>query len=261
MKLRENRLKKLLQDGKVALGCGLQGVRDPDIVYNIAEAGADFVFIDLEHGALDLETAVDLLLHAYAAGITPMIRIPDLQYAYVTRLLDNGANCLLVPHTREPAEIHRLIELAKYHPAGRRGWAMGQNAGSNYQTVTDMVAGAAWANDQLLLGLNIETKEAVENLDRMLIPGIDFVIVGFADLSQSYGLIGQFNHPLVQEAKAKVRKLCKDRGIYILDVPFTLDHFKPLIDDGARLLLFSGTVGFIRSGVEQAANKLREVRR
>jgi 4-hydroxy-2-oxoheptanedioate aldolase len=95
----------------------------------------------------------------------------------------------------------------------------------------------------------------------MLIPGIDFIIVGFADLSQSYGLIGQFNHPLVQEAKAKVRKLCKDRGIYILDVPFTLDHFKPLIDEGARLLLFGGTVGFIRSGVEQAANKLREVRK
>jgi 2-keto-3-deoxy-L-rhamnonate aldolase RhmA len=261
MKLRENKLKKLLQDGKVALGCGLQGIRDPDIVYNIADAGADFVFIDLEHGALNLETAVDLLLHAYAAGITPMIRIPDLQYAYITRLLDNGANCLLVPHTREPAEIHRLIELAKYHPAGRRGWAIGQNAGSNYQNVTDMVAGAAWANEQLLLGLNIETKEAVENLDRMLIPGIDFIIVGFADLSQSYGLIGQFNHPLVQEAKAKVRKLCKDRGIYILDVPFTLDHFKPLIDEGARLLLFGGTVGFIRSGVEQAANKLREVRK
>jgi 2-keto-3-deoxy-L-rhamnonate aldolase RhmA len=260
MNLRENKLKKLLQGGGVALGCGLQGVRDPEVIYNIADAGADFVFIDLEHGALNLETAVDLLLHAYAAGITPMIRIPDLQYAYVTRLLDNGANCLLLPHTREPAEVHRLMELAKYHPDGRRGWAMGQNAGSNFTNVPDMVAGAAWANEHLLLGLNIETKEAVENLDGMLIPGVDFVIVGFADLSQSYGMTGQFNHPLVQDAKAKVRKLCKDRGIYILDVPFTLEHFKPLVDEGARLLLFGGTVGFIRNGVEQAAKKLREVK-
>ncbi len=260
MNLRENRLKKLLKGGAVALGCGLQGVRDPDIIYNIADAGADFVFIDLEHGALNLETAVDLLLHTYACGMTPMIRVPDLQYAYVTRLLDNGANCLLLPHTREPAEIHRFIELAKYHPEGRRGWAMGQNAGSNYQNVPDMVAGAAWANENLMLGLNIETKEAVENLDSMLIPGIDFVIVGFADLSQSYGVIGQFNHPLVQDAKARTRTLCKDRGIFILDVPFTVEQFKPLIDDGARMLLFSGTIGFIRNGVEQAAKKLREVK-
>jgi 2-keto-3-deoxy-L-rhamnonate aldolase RhmA len=261
MNLRENRLKKLLQGGGVALGCGLQGVRDPDVIYNIADAGADFVFIDLEHGALDLETAVNLLLHTHAAGITPMIRVPDLQYAYVTRLLDNGANCLLVPHTREPSEIHRLIELAKYHPAGRRGWAMGQNAGSNYRNVPDMAAGAAWANDNLLLGLNIETKEAVENLNGMLIPGIDFIIVGFADLCQSYGFVGQFNHPLVQDAKTKVRKLCKERGIFIMDVPFAVEQFKSVIDDGARLLLYSGTIGFIRNGVEQAANKLNEARR
>jgi 2-keto-3-deoxy-L-rhamnonate aldolase RhmA len=261
MKLRENKLKKLLKGGGVAFGCGLQGVRDPDVVYNIADAGADFVFIDLEHGALDLESAVDLLLHAYAAGITPMIRVPDLQYAYITRLLDNGANTLLIPHTREPAEIQRLIELSKYHPAGRRGWAMGQNAGTNYQNVTDMVAGAAWANDNLLLGLNIETKEAVENIDGMLIPGIDFIIVGFADLSQSYGLVGQFNHPTVMEAKTKVRKLCKERGIFTMDVPFTLDDFKPLIDEGAQLLLFSGTIGFIRNRVEEAAKKLKEVKK
>jgi 2-keto-3-deoxy-L-rhamnonate aldolase RhmA len=258
MNLRENKLKTLLKSGGVALGTGFASARDPDTVYNIAAAGADFIFIDLEHGPLNLETAIDLLLHAHAAGVTPMIRIPDLQYAYVTRLLDNGANCLLLPHVREPAEVERLVELAKYHPAGRRGWAMGQNGGSNFQNVSDMAAGAAWANEHLLLGLNIETKEAVENLDRMLIPGIDFVIVGFADLSQSYGLIGQFNHPLVQEAKVKVRKLCAERGIFIMDVPFTLDGFKPAIDGGARLLLFGSTVGFVRSGVEQAARKLRE---
>lgn len=260
MNLRENRLKKLLKTGKIALGCGMQGVKDPDVIYNIAHAGADFVFIDLEHGALNLETAVDLLLHTHAAGITPMIRVPDLQYAYITRLLDNGANCLLLPHTREPEEVHRLIELSKYHPAGHRGWAMGQNAGSNYQNVTDMEAGAAWANEHVMLGLNIETKEAVKNLDRMLLPGIDFVIVGFADLSQSYGFIGQFNHPLVQEAKVKVREACKQRGIFIMDVPFTLDSFKPAIDDGARLLLYGSAIGFIRAAVDQAAKKLGEIR-
>jgi 2-keto-3-deoxy-L-rhamnonate aldolase RhmA len=259
MKLRENRLKKLLTTGKIALGCGLQG-KDPDVIYNMALAGADFVFIDLEHGALNLETAVDLIVHTHAAGITPMVRVPDLQYAYITRLLDNGANCLLLPHTREPEEVHRLIELSKYHPAGRRGWAMGQNAGANYQNVTDMQAGAAWANEHLLLGLNIETKEAVKNLEHMLMPGIDFVIVGFADLSQSYGFIGQFNHPLVQEAKAKVREVCKNRGIFIMDVPFTLDSFKTSIDDGARLLLYGSAIGFIRNGVDQAAKKLAEIR-
>jgi 2-keto-3-deoxy-L-rhamnonate aldolase RhmA len=95
----------------------------------------------------------------------------------------------------------------------------------------------------------------------MLVPGIDFVIVGFADLSQSYGFIGQFNHPLVQEAKVKVRDACRQRGISIMDVPFTLDSFKTAIDDGARLLLYGSAIGFIRSAVDQAAKKLEEIRR
>jgi 2-dehydro-3-deoxyglucarate aldolase/4-hydroxy-2-oxoheptanedioate aldolase len=260
MNLRENKLKKLLKSGGVALGCGLGAARDPDVIFNIAATGADFVFIDLEHGPYNLETAIDMVLHTHASGMTPMIRVPDLQYAYLTRLLDNGANCLTLPHIKEPAEVARFIELARYHPAGKRGWALSQNPGANFQNVTDPVGAATFVNENVMLGLNIETKEAVENLNQMLMPGIDYVIVGFFDLSQSYGVLGQVNHKVVEDAKAATRKLCKERGIFLMDAAFSMDQFKPMIDNGVQIILYSSTNTFIRSGMEQALKTLKEIR-
>jgi 2-keto-3-deoxy-L-rhamnonate aldolase RhmA len=82
----------------------------------------DFVWICTEHSAFNLETVVDLVTHAHAAGITPIVRISDLQYEHVTRLLDSGCQSLILPHIKSSAEVRRFIELAKYYPQGRRGW-------------------------------------------------------------------------------------------------------------------------------------------
>ena len=146
MRLRRNLLKARLDKGEVVMGCMLQAARDPEVVYHVAAAGADFCFIDLEHGPLNLETAVDIVLHAHASGITPMIRLPDLQYAYVTRLLDNGAQTLLLPHVTRPEQVEEFVQLAKYAPRGRRGMAMGMNGGTNFSTVDDLSEGARWAS-------------------------------------------------------------------------------------------------------------------
>jgi 2-dehydro-3-deoxyglucarate aldolase/4-hydroxy-2-oxoheptanedioate aldolase len=257
MPLRENTLKRRIKEGGVALGTNLHAARDPEQVYHVAAAGVDFVFIDLEHGPLNLETAVELVWHCHAAGINPMIRIPDLQYAYVTRLLDNGAQTLLVPHVKEPAEIKRLIDLAKYAPLGHRGFAMGMNAGTNFETVSDPVAGAQWQNDNVFLGINIETAEAVDNLGDMLAPGIDFVIVGYADLSQAFGILGQFEHERIQEVRAQTNKLCVERGIARMVTP-TAGQFRAAVENGDQLLLFGSTMGFVRAGLGAAANEFRE---
>jgi 2-dehydro-3-deoxyglucarate aldolase/4-hydroxy-2-oxoheptanedioate aldolase len=90
----------------------------------MAAAGVDFVFICTEHSSFNLETVVDMVAHAHAAGITPMIRIPEVEYQAVTRLLDSGCQTLLAPHVKTGAEIRRFVELAKYHPEGQRGMAI-----------------------------------------------------------------------------------------------------------------------------------------
>lgn len=258
MALRPNLLKQKIREGGVALGYGYRS-RDPEFVYHTGKAGADFAFIDLEHGPFDLETTIDLIWHSHAAGVTPLVRIPDLQYAYVTRLLDNGAQTLLVPHLKEPAEVQRLIQLAKYAPIGSRGMAMGGNAGTNFEATTDYVAGSTWANDNVCLGLNIETPEAVESLSEMLVPGIDFVIVGYGDLAQAYGVIGQHAHPRINAVMEETKTLCAERGIARMATPGNPDQIREQVEDGAQILLYGNTMGFVRAAVQRATSALEEI--
>src|SRR5262245_48151428 len=101
--MRENQLKKTLKSGDVALGTLLWETRDRGVVHTLAQAGMEFVMVCMEHSAYNLETVVNLVAHAHAAGISPIVRIPDLQYAYVTRLLDTGCQSLILPHVKTGA--------------------------------------------------------------------------------------------------------------------------------------------------------------
>ena len=122
--MRTNRLKATLKAGDIALGTIVWDTRGRGVMHTLAAAGMNFAWICTEHSAFNLETVVDLVAHAHAAGITPIVRIPDLQYEHVTRLLDSGCQSLILPHIKSGAEVLRFIELAKYYPQGRRGMAI-----------------------------------------------------------------------------------------------------------------------------------------
>lgn len=257
MALRENALKAKLRRKELAFGCSTHDTRDPTLIGVIGAAGADFVFIDMEHFPLNFETVGSLLAYAHAAGMTPMVRIPDLDYPSVTRLLDAGCQTLFVPHLRTPSEVERLLELARYHPAGRRGMAMYGNAGVGYGDVTDVPATIAWQNENTMIGLNIETREAVENLDEMLIPGIDFALVGYQDLSQTYGIVGEYQHQLIVDAKERVLSLCRERDIFYGVALGDVAQFGPSIAAGVDFVLYSGVIAFVREAVLKAADAVR----
>jgi 4-hydroxy-2-oxoheptanedioate aldolase len=261
MALRENRLKKIMSEGKVALGSSTHDTRDPTNIATIGDAGADFVFIDLEHFPMSYETTANLIVYSNNAGLTPMIRVSDLTYADITRVLDAGAQAICVPHLRTPAEVERLIELTRYAPIGRRGMAMYGGAGVGYTNVTDIPATIEYINDNLLVGLNIETKEAIENLESMLVPGIDFAMIGSQDLSETYGITGQFDHPLIVDAKKRVQELCKERGIFFGAAYRDLSQFKTAIDQGVNFLMYGGVMIYIRRAVTDARAAITEATR
>ncbi|MGH7842498.1 MAG: aldolase/citrate lyase family protein, partial [Candidatus Binataceae bacterium] len=122
--MRTNKLRAILKAGGIALGTIMWETRARGVLHTLAQAGMDFVFICMEHSAYNLETVTEMVAHAHAAGITPVVRIPDLQYQYVTRLLDAGCQSLIAPHLRTGDEARRFIEYANYHPEGRRGMAI-----------------------------------------------------------------------------------------------------------------------------------------
>ena len=176
--MRVNQMKKTLKSGGVALGTLLWDTHGRGVLPWLPQAGMDYVMICTEHSAYNLETVVDLVAHVHAAGISPVVRIPDLDYQHVTRLLDSGCQSLIVPHVKTGAEVRRFIEMAKYHPEGKRGMAILMGANTDYEDVDPAVA-MNHANANTLLGVIVETKEALENVEEILVPGIDLVLVGY----------------------------------------------------------------------------------
>ncbi|MEW6298565.1 MAG: aldolase/citrate lyase family protein [Thermodesulfobacteriota bacterium] len=258
--MRVNQLKKTFRSGGVALGTLLWETRGRGVVQTLAAAGMDFVMICTEHSAYNLETVVELVAHAHAAGLTPVVRIPDLAYQYVTRLLDTGCQSLIVPHVKTGAEVRRFIELAKYHPEGRRGMAIYLGASTDYEDV-DAVTAMAHANANTLLGVLIETAEAVEHLEDILIPGIDLALVGHQDLTQSFGIPGQYDHPRLREVDARVRALCKARGIATAAAVTRPEGMRVAVEGGAQFLLYGTDLVLLRREAQRAAEALAPLRK
>lgn len=258
--MRVNQLKKTLQSGGVALGTLVWETRGRGVVHTLAQAGMDFVMICTEHSAYNLETVVEMVAHAHAAGITPVVRIPDLEYQHVTRLLDTGCQSLIVPHVKTGAEVRRFVELAKYHPEGKRGMAIYLGASTDYEDVDPLTA-MAHANANTLLGVLIETKEAVENVEEILLPGIDLVLVGHQDLTQSLGIPGQYDHPRLREANARVQALCKARGIATAGAVNRPESMKAVVESGAQYLLYGTDLVLMRREAQRAAEALAPFRK
>ena len=258
--MRVNQLKKTLKSGGLALGTLMWEIRGRGAVHTLAAAGMDFIMICTEHSAYNLETVVELVAQAHAAGITPVVRIPDLEYQYVTRLLDTGCQSLIVPHVKSGAEVRRFIELAKYHPEGKRGMAIYLGASTEYEDV-DPVAAMAHANANTLLSVIIETKEALENVEDILLPGIDLVLVGHQDLTQSLGIPGQYDHPRLREANARVQALCKERGIATAGAVNRPESMQAVVESGAQYLLYGTDVVMLRREAQRAAEALAPFRK
>ena len=258
--MRNNALKQSLKAGDCVLGTLVWDLKSRGAIHTLAQAGMDFIMICTEHSAYNLETVVDLCDYAHTAGMTPVVRIPDLEYEHVTRLLDCGCQSLIVPHVKTGAEVQRFIELAKYHPEGKRGTAIYLGANTAYEDVETQTA-MQHANANTLLGVIIETREAVENMDEILIPGIDLCLVGYQDLAQSLGTPGQFNNPELLEATARVNALCHERGIATAAAVTQPDSMETVVKSGAQYLLYGTDLILLRREAQRATEALAPLRK
>lgn len=258
--MRVNKLRSKLKAGEVVLGTLMWSAHGRGVIHTLAASGMDFVMICMEHSDYSLATVTQMVADAHAAGIEPIVRIPDLQYEWVTRLLDTGCQSLILPHARSGAEVRRFVELAKYHPEGRRGMAIYLGASTGYEDVEPLKA-MAHANSNTLLAVLIETREAVENAEEMLISGIDLVLVGHQDLAQSLGVPGEYGHPLLRAANDKVRNLCKERGIAIAGAVNQPENMQSVIRSGAQFLLYGTDLVLMRREAQRATDALAAFRK
>lgn len=255
--MRANPLKQLLGAGQIALGVGVRYFRSWEIASMMASAGFDFLFIDTEHGAYGLETVADLCHAAIAAGVAPLVRVPEIQYSLLSRPLDIGAMGLVIPHVDTRAQVEAVIAYTKYAPLGKRGMVsqiphtgfLGMG-GEEY---------TQWANTQLMNIIMIESAEGVANLDSMLqVQGIDVALVGSNDLSQELGIPGQYEHVKMVECYQHILDTCRrwrvTPGLAGVSDIRLVQHWR---DKGFRFLYCASETGLLVQGGRRIVTELR----
>lgn len=257
MTMRGNRTKTLLRQGKTVIGCWLEEVRTPAITHLLAAAGLDFLIVDMEHGAYNMETMADIVRMARLVEITPIVRAPDLTWERVGRILDAGAQGLMLPRVETPDQVRDFMAYLKYPPAGRRGMASGLgNTDFRWVTTPEYIA---HANEETLIIIQIENSTAVANLTGLAqVPGVDVFFIGPEDLSISMGFAGQQGHPQVQETISQIIATTRQHniapGIHTSD----LAAIGPLHEQGVRFIAYASDIEFIYNGAAQGAQTLKE---
>lgn len=208
-----NQARKALQDGHTIIGTMLAEIRQPAIMQLLVNAGFDFVIIDNEHGPFSVETIAELSRTARNLGLTPIVRVPDLAYPYLAQSLDGGAQGIMLPRVYDGEQVRRAVEITKYPPMGMRGCAFGRGH-TDFQAMS-LSETMAIANAGNMLVIQIETQEAVDNLDEILsVPGVDAAFVGPTDLSIALGVPGQTDSPVLISAIDKVLDACRRHDVY-----------------------------------------------
>lgn len=210
--MRINTVKKALAEGRLQLGCGWSNLRSPAIARILAAAGFHWTYVDAEHGGFGIESLQDICRDAVSAGISPLVRVADLQYSLIARALDIGADGIVLPRVESPELLDRTVSWTKYPPVGIRGYGL-TPLHLNHEAVT-IAQAIEHMNANTMVVLQIETRRAVEAREELLsVPGIDAVMMGPVDLSISLGVPGDFQHPKMVEAMESVRDACLRHGV------------------------------------------------
>ncbi|MEA3485690.1 MAG: aldolase/citrate lyase family protein [Candidatus Aerophobetes bacterium] len=255
--LKENKLKRILREGKVAIGPFMK-FTDPAAVEIGGFAGFDFVIIDTEHGPISIETAQNLIRAAEIAGITPIIRVKENSSSSVLRALDIGAQGVEIPQISTREDALRAVEAAKFFPEGERGVcrfvrAAGYSSLEQYEYFES-------SNKEVMVIVHIEGVEGVKNLkDILTVKGLDVIFLGPYDLSSSCGLTGQVNHPLVIKKMEEAVKLSREANIAVGTFVDDIEAAKRWINAGVRYISFSVDVGIFYESCCRIVKNLRDL--
>ncbi len=249
-----NKMREKLQGGETVLGAGIT-VTDPTVTEALAPS-VDFFWIDLEHNAMTTESMLGHLIAARAGGAPSIVRIPSNDVAWVKRVLDSGAEGIILPRSYSRQEAADFVAACRYPPMGTRGF--GPRRPMQYGRL-DQQEYLQQANRDIFVTVQVETVELLEDLDEVLqIEGLDSLVLGPQDLSGSMGRLGETTHPEVIEAMKMVASKAKAAGKFIgsglgADPAFA----QVLIECGVQWLQAGNDFEYMIHGCERAFGSIR----
>lgn len=257
MPIATNHARARLARGELALGFGVHHLRGSAVGMLAAASGYDWLFIDMEHGAMSVHEAAQISIAALGQGITPIVRCCKDALFEGTRALDNGAMGVVVPHVDTADEARAVAAAYRFPPVGHRSWggppfAYAMHAPTPAEAQVEL-------NNDILVACMIETPEAVRNAAAIAaVPGVDVLLIGTSDLTASMGIAGQIGHPEVRAAYETVAKACSDAGKTLgMGGVYDETHASAYIKLGARFLLSGSDHNLLMAGAQARSRFLR----
>jgi 4-hydroxy-2-oxoheptanedioate aldolase len=253
MELAANAFKHALAAGQQQIGlwCSLANHYCVEVV---AGAGFDWLLLDCEHAPNDLESLLSQLQAAAPYPVSPVVRVPWNDTVTIKRVLDIGAQSLLVPYVQNADEARRAVAAVRYPPAGVRGVG-GTTRATRFGRIKDY---ARRAHEQICLLVQAETREALDEIEVIAaVDGVDGIFIGPADLHATLGYPGETANPavlpIIDDALRRIRQAGKAPGVLSADNALA----QRFIDAGCLFTAVGADVGILARGAEQLAARFR----
>ncbi len=254
----KNIAKEKLKNQEICLGVGLRQTRTVDIGKIMKTSGYDWLFIDMEHNSMDIDTASQISVAAQDAGITPIVRVPDFAHHHATRVLDCGAQGIVFPHVDDAPTAKSLVSKCLYPPMGHRSMT-GVLPQLDFQKYPiDVVSKIV--NEDVIIIMMLESPSAIENVEEIAcVEGVDVLLIGTNDLCMEMGIPGQYDNEKIKSAYRRVIEVCKKNNI----VPgmggvYTDNLMHEYISMGMRFILSGSDLSFMMSGAKMRSDDLKK---
>ena len=254
-----NTAKNRLESGELALGIGLRQARTVDIGKIMKTCGYDWLFIDMEHNSMSIDTAAQISVAAQDAGIAPIVRVPGFQHFHASRALDGGAQGVVVPHVDTAEVAAEMVSNCKYPPVGHRS-VTGRLPQVDFEAhPQDEVTRSV--NNATLVVVMVETPTAVENVEAIAaVPGVDSVLVGTNDLCTEMGIPGAVGDPRIQEVMERVVAACRAHGKHPgLGGVYEPPLMERYIRMGMRLVLCGSDLTMMMAAAQERSARMRSI--
>ena len=240
-------LKERLRNGEQVLGTMVTTFTAPDIAKILQVCGFDFFIVDCEHGAFTTREVANIIAVARGIGMPALVRIPELRREHALKFMEMGASGLLLPNTETAEQAQMLVDCTKYAPLGHRGVSL-----SRPHTAFKKVSGSTYmpqANDETILMCQIESRKGVENVEQIItVEGIDVAFIGPNDMSQDYGILGQFDHPDIVAAFEKIIAAAQANGKWAGAHFGGAAPLKPWLKKGMQINMWNSDNGLLALG-------------
>src|SRR5829696_4913087 len=254
--IRPHPLRRILSSGQTAYGVFATEFFTPGFCRIAANAGADFVLFDMEHGGVGIDTLKAQFAFARGTGIAPLVRVPGLAYHLIAPALDAGAMGIMVPMLETRKQAEKLASFCRYRPKGVRG--LGFGVGHDDYSRGDVVAKMVDENERTLVIALIETGTGIENADAILsVEGIDVGWLGHYDLTDSMGITARFDEPAFDAAVARLLAAAKRHGKAAGFLATDLAMARAWRAKGFRCLSYGIDIGLMQGALAAGIGALR----